>query len=186
MRTQEDGTFPERHVSDLNIFVLQGRRRAFSRARSIQLLPFRSSLTLLQIQRNNGGALYLSAAERYSCLGWAVHAIESKHRPTPTPRSSCCRLVNLVAFLVGCCLVSRRGSSPRPLSNQAPFASQSVQGIGKIDSVLWGKKERKKLNWNCPCGPLTSSMARDGFLSSSSSSSKPGHPHSTLTTNEDH
>lgn len=65
-------------------------------------VPFPSSLTPLDDHRlrshvqctdprNNGGALYLSAAERYSCLVSAIGDIESKLRRHDLV---CCGLVN--------------------------------------------------------------------------------------------
>lgn len=122
-------------------------------------LPSPSSLTLLddpgrvrtcgaQIQRNNGGALYLSAAERYSCLGSAAYAIESKHRPTPAPRSSCCRLANLVAFLVGRCVVS----GWKAAHGRSPIKAVCERIRFKILEKPFGKHPRIKLK--SPMAPL--------------------------------
>lgn len=110
---------------------------------------------------NNGGALYLSAAERYRCLGRrsliSSPSIELRRRHNLV----CYKLVNLVAFLVQALSGERtEPASQELLSIQAPVAfakhirSRAVHSsYEELGQALYVETTRKPFPLN-ESGPL--------------------------------
>lgn len=107
--------------------------------------------------RNNGGALYLSAAERYTCL---VSAIGDIRVQASTPRSGLLRIGKF-----GCIPVQRtwwmaRGR-PAPLSIQAPFASITNPRTRAAHFDYWTSVQALSMAKRCSVWAVRQSVAFD-------------------------
>lgn len=154
MRTQEDGTFPERHVSDLNIFVakamgaveLHASRPTGETSSSFTCKIYAASpiFILLDASRRPRLSSHVRCTDPrnnwrrpLSFSRGALQVLRTRGLCYRVQASTyadatiwfCCRLANLVAFLAGGCLASGR--------NEPMGAFQSSPVCKRIHLWYW-------------------------------------------------